>query len=137
MGSAQRVSLYLVYSADVAPNIDSSILSRCREGLRAIQPPEVQNAPVLSAVNDCATSGEWPPRIDAMILSSEMPPTTLTLMFGWVCSNCLTVSLTTPSSRSVNPTQSVMLPDADLPLPPAGVPEDAAFWESLLPPPQP
>src|SRR3954453_12430417 len=72
-----------------------------------------------------------------MILLSEIPPTTFTLMFGWVCSNALTVFLTTPSSRSENPTQSVMLPDACLALPPAGVPEDAAFWESSLPPPQP
>src|ERR1700749_2135727 len=128
MGSAQRVSLYFVYSAEVEPNTDSSILSRCREGLRSIQPPELQNAPVLSAVNDCATSGALPPRVEAMILSSEMPPTTFTLMLGWGCANCLTVFLATPSSRSEKPTHSVMFPDACLPLPPAGVPEDAAFW---------
>ena len=76
--------------------------------MRSIQPPDEQNAPVLSALNDCTTSGALPPRIAAMILSSLMPPTVLTLMSGVRASKSSTACLITPSSRAVKPTQSVM-----------------------------
>src|SRR3954451_11059659 len=77
--------------------------------LRSIQPPELQKAPVLSAVNDWATSGALPPRIAAMILSSLTPPTTLTVIHGWLSWKSATACLTTPSSRSVKPFQRVIV----------------------------
>src|SRR3954465_708269 len=89
-------------------------------GLNPIQPPEPQNAPVLSAVNDCATSGELPPRMAAMILSSLMPPTTLTVIHGCVRWKAATVCLITPSSRSVKPFHSVIV---------------TGLWLVLAPPP--
>src|SRR4051794_527036 len=78
-------------------------------GLRSIQPPDEQNAPVLSALKDCTASGALPPRIAAMILSSLTAPTVLTVMFGCALWNAATASLTTPSSRCSNPTQNVMV----------------------------
>src|SRR3954468_21698717 len=103
-------------------------------GLRLTQAPEPQNAPELSAVNDCATSGALPPRLAAMILSSLMPPTTRTFTPGWSASKSFTASLKTLSSRWVKPTHSVMLAGSSL----AG-----AFFAGVLaspespPPPQP
>src|SRR6478736_9527573 len=85
------------------------MLSFCMYGLRSIQPPELQNAPVLSAVNDCATSGELPPRMAAMILSSLTPPTTLTVIHGCDWWKAATACLTTPSSRLLNPFHSVIV----------------------------
>src|SRR5690349_20581404 len=83
--------------------------SFCMYGLRSIQPPELQNAPVLSAVKDCATSGEFPPRMAAMILSSLLRPPTFTVRFGCSWWNASTACCTTPSSRFVNPFQSVIV----------------------------
>src|SRR3954470_9975591 len=77
-------------------------------GARSTQAPELQNAPALSAENDCATSGALPPRLAATILSSLMPPTTLTVTPGFFASKPFTASLKTFSSRWVNPTQSVI-----------------------------
>ena len=64
---------------------------------------------MLSAVNDCATSGELPPRMAAMILSSLTPPTTLTVIHGCDWWKASTACLTTPSSRLVNPFQRVIV----------------------------
>src|SRR3954454_16509548 len=100
-------------------------------GARSTQAPEPQNAPELSAVKDWATSGALPPRLAAMILSSLMPPTTRTFTPGFCFSNPLTVSLKTFSSRSVNPTQSVMSAGSSL----AGL--EAAGVPALSPPPPP
>src|SRR4051794_33698349 len=86
----------------------SLIPSRSMYGLRSSQAPEPQNAPALSAEKDWATSGDLPPRLAAMILSSLMPPTTLTLICGFAFSNSATAFLMTPSSRAVKPTHSVM-----------------------------
>src|SRR3954468_8572255 len=97
-------------------------------GLRLTQAPEPQNAPELSAVNDCATSGALPPRLAAMILSSLMPPTTRTFTPGWSASKSFTASLKTLSSRWVKPTHSVMLAGSSL----AG-----AFFAGVLASPEP
>src|SRR3954453_4529677 len=101
-------------------------------GLRSIQPPEPQNAPVLSAVKDCATSGELPPRMAAMILSSLMPPTTFTVMLGRAWWNASTACWTTPSSGLVSLFRSWIV--SGLPAPP---PDPLAVWGVLLPPPPP
>src|SRR3954447_25019098 len=101
-------------------------------GLRSIQPPELQNAPVLSAVKDCATSGELPPRMAAMILSSLMPPTTFTVMLGCAWWNASTACWTTPSSRLVKPFQSVIVTGL-----PASPLDALDVLGVLLPPPPP
>src|SRR3954453_10463592 len=101
-------------------------------GLRSIQPPEPQNAPVLSAVKDCATSGELPPRMAAMILSSLMPPTTFTVMLGCAWWNASTACWTTPSSRLVKPFQSVIVTGL-----PASPLDALDVLGGLLPPPPP
>src|SRR3954451_14589686 len=101
-------------------------------GLRSIQPPDEQNAPVLSALNDCTASGALPPRIAAMILSSLTAPTVLTVIHGCVRWNWSTACLTTPSSRCSKPTQNVI--DTGLLLRAAVGPLSLGF--SSPPPPQ-
>jgi len=63
---------------------------------------------VLSEVNDCATSGAFPPRIAATILSSFVPPITLTWIPGFLVSKSLTTFLNVISSGSTNGVQIVM-----------------------------
>src|SRR5919201_49546 len=109
----------------------ASILLAVMYGLRSIQPPEEQKAPVLSAVNDCAASGALPPRIAAMILSSLIPPTLLTVIHGWVAWKAATAWLTTPSSRLVKPFHNVMVTGLWL----AVVPAACVLVDDLSPPP--
>jgi hypothetical protein len=68
-----------------------------------IQAPDEQNAPVLSVENECATSGELPPRAAAMILSSSTLPSTFTVILGFCLWKSATTPLITFSSRSENP----------------------------------
>ena len=109
--------------------------SRSMNGLRSIHAPEPQNAPALSALNDCATSGALPPRLAAMILSSLMPPTTLTVTPGFFASKPLTASLNTRSSRWVKPTQSVISAGSSLAAFAAGFGSPDDFFESSPVPP--
>jgi hypothetical protein len=74
-----------------------------------IHAPDEQNAPVLSVENECATSGELPPRAAAMILSSSTPPRTFTVIFGFFLWKSSVTPLITPSSRSEKPVQSVIV----------------------------
>ena len=76
-------------------------------GARSIQAPDPQYAPMLSAEAESATSGALPPRIAAMILSSLIPPTLSTVTFGYFFSKAAMFWLKTPSSRFVNPLQTV------------------------------
>src|SRR6187551_978895 len=78
-------------------------------GLSGIHAPDEQNAPVLSVENECATSGELPPRAAAMILSSSTAPSTSTVILGFCLWKSATTSLMTPSSRSLKPVQSVIV----------------------------
>src|SRR6476646_10932393 len=83
----------------------TSILSFDRNGFRSIHAPELQYCPTFAEVKELTTSGTFPLRIAAVILSSLMPPTTLT-----VTSECfLSYSATTPlkafSSAALQPTQ--------------------------------
>ena len=89
---------------------------------------------MLSAVNDCATSGELPPRMAAMILSSLTPPTTLTVIHGCDWWKASTACLTTPSSRLVNPFQRVIVTGVRLAavVPPLALP---VVVDLLSPPP--
>src|SRR5919197_3317238 len=109
----------------------ASILLAVMYGLRSIQPPEEQKAPVLSAVNDCATSGALPPRIAPMSLSWLIPPTLLTVIPGWLAWKAGTAWLTTPSSRLVKPFHKVIVTGWWL------VPPFAAVVELLPEPPPP
>src|SRR4051794_13326642 len=78
-------------------------------GCSLIQAPDEQNAPVLSVENECATSGELPPRAAAMILSSSTAPSTSTVILGLCLWKSATTPLMTPSSRSEKPVQSVIV----------------------------
>src|SRR5215212_10435526 len=78
-------------------------------GFSGIHAPDEQKAPVLSVENECATSGEFPPRAAAMILSSSTAPSTLTVIFGFFLWKSSVTSLITPSSRSLKPVQSVIV----------------------------
>jgi len=86
-------------------------------GPRSIQAPLGQNAPVLSDENDCATSGAFPPRIAATILSSFVPPTTFTWMPGCAFSKSATTALKVFSSGSTNGVQMLMFAGPTLPEP--------------------
>ena len=79
------------------------------DGVRSIQAPDEQKLPLLSAVNDCVTSGAVPPRMAATILSSLIPPTVFTAIAGWDFSNCAITPFTIDSSRPVKPTQIVIV----------------------------
>ena len=63
---------------------------------------------MLSELNDCATSGALPPRIAATILSSFVPPTTLTWIPGCLASKSRTTALRVWSSGSTNGVHIVM-----------------------------
>src|SRR3954463_5458271 len=78
-------------------------------GCSLIQAPDEQNAPVLSVENECATSGELPPRAAAMILSSSTLPSTFTVILGFCLWKSSVTPLITPSSRSEKPVQSVIV----------------------------
>src|SRR3954465_1296462 len=78
-------------------------------GCSLIHAPEEQNAPVLSVENECATSGELPPRAAAMILSSSTAPRTFTVILGFFLWKSATTPLITFSSRSEKPVQSVIV----------------------------
>src|SRR3954466_16093114 len=78
-------------------------------GCSLIQAPDEQNAPVLSVENECATSGELPPRAAAMILSSSTLPRTFTVILGFFLWKSSVTPLMTSSSRSENPVQSVIV----------------------------
>src|SRR3954447_26996821 len=108
IGSAQRLPSNCVYERGAGGKTVSLIPSRFMYGARSIHAPEPQNAPALSAENDWATSGAFPPRLAATILSSLMPPTTLTWTPAFSASKSFTTPLITPSSRCVKPTHSVM-----------------------------
>jgi hypothetical protein len=69
-----------------------------------------------------ATSGDFPPRLAAMILSSLMPPTTFTVTPGFFASKPVTTLLMTRSSRAVKPTHSVRWAGSSLAALAAGVP---------------
>src|SRR6185437_13394258 len=60
-----------------------------------------------SAVNDSATSGALPARIDLMILSSSTPPTFFTVIHGYLVWNVSSVLPRMPSSRPVKPLHMV------------------------------
>ena len=76
-------------------------------GVRSIQPPDEQKAPVLSVLNESVTSGALPPRSAATILSSLTLPTLSTETFGFCFSNLSMIELKTSSSRPVKPLQIV------------------------------
>src|SRR3954451_14731056 len=104
---AQRLSLYDVYSCTAFGNWLMSILSRAISALRSIQPPEPQNAPMLSLTFETATSGGFPPRMAATVLSSLIPPTLLTLIAGCVFWKSAITPLKIFCSRWVNGCQIV------------------------------
>src|SRR3954469_7288769 len=78
-------------------------------GCSLIQAPDEQNAPVLSVEKECATSGEFPPRAAAMILSSSTEPSTFTVILGFCLWKSSVTPLMTFSSRSEKPVQSVIV----------------------------
>src|SRR4051812_36276001 len=94
-------------------------------GCSLIQAPDEQNAPVLSVENECATSGELPPRAAAMILSSSTLPSTFTVILGFALWKSATTPLITFSSRPEKPVHSVIV---------AGLPSYLAA--ALSPPPE-
>src|SRR4051794_14362357 len=84
-------------------------LSRLIRLSRLIQPPEEQNAPVLSVSNESATFGGWPLRMPATILLLSIEPTLLIVTFGWSFLNPANAWFQMPSSRPVKPLQTVSL----------------------------
>src|SRR3954453_11273937 len=84
-----------------------STLSRLMYGLRSIQPPDEQNAPVLSVSNESATSGGLPPRMAATILLLSTAPTLLIFTAGWSLWKPFSTEFQTPSSRSLKPLHTV------------------------------
>src|SRR5438477_11642422 len=85
-------------------------------GARSIQAPVPQYTPTFAEVNELTTSGALPERIAAVILSSLIEPTTFTTTFGWALSYSATTFLNSPSSRALQPTQTVSLTGPLLPL---------------------
>src|SRR6476619_5558333 len=63
--------------------------------------------PTFDDVNELTTSGAFPERSAAMILSSLIPPTTLMSTFGFFASYSDTTFLNSLSSRALHPTQTV------------------------------
>src|SRR4051794_4123798 len=82
-------------------------LSRLIRLSRLIQPPEEQNAPVLSVSNERATFGGWPLRMPATILLLSIEPTLLIVTFGWSFLNPARARFQMPSSRPVKPLHTV------------------------------
>ena len=64
--------------------------------------------PTLADVKELTTSGTFPLRIAAVILSSLMPPTTLTVTSECCLSYSETTFLNSLSSRALQPTQIVI-----------------------------
>src|SRR5438034_8649786 len=87
----------------------TSILSFDRNGFRSIQAPELQYWPTFADVKELTTSGTLPLRIAAVILSSLMPPTTLTFTSECLLSYSATIFLNSLSSRALQPTQIVIV----------------------------
>src|ERR1700675_1366042 len=87
----------------------TSILSFDRNGFRSSHAPELQYWPTFADVKELTTSGTFPLRIAAVILSSLMPPTTLTVTPGCFLSYSATTPLKAFSSAALQPTQIVML----------------------------
>src|SRR5215510_6837325 len=83
------------------------ILSRLRSGARSIQPPDGQYTPTFCDVNELTTSGTFPERRAAVILSSLIEPTTFTVTSGFLASYSATTFLNSLSSRALQPTQMV------------------------------
>ena len=84
-------------------------------GVRSAKAPELQNWPTLSVVNDETTSGACgpPARSAWLILSSVIPPTTLTCTFGFASSNASIVAWIAATSLSaLQPCQKVMVVSA-------------------------
>ena len=69
--------------------------------------------PTFADVNELTTSGALPPRSAAMILSSLMPPTTLTSTAAFLRSYSATTFLNSLSSRALQPTHTVSFVVAD------------------------
>src|SRR4051794_5992466 len=88
------------------------MLSRLMREVRSIHAPVPQWLPRLSVLNDSATSGALPPRIDLMILSSSMPPTLLIVTFGCAVWNRWSALVKIPSSRPVKPLHTVRVTGA-------------------------
>ena len=65
--------------------------------------------PTFDEVNELTTSGALPPRSAAMILSSLMPPTTLTSTAAFLRSYLAATFLNSLSSRALQPTHTVSL----------------------------
>src|SRR5215211_2645995 len=86
-------------------------------GPRSIQAPLGQKAPVLSELNDCATSGALPPRIAATILSSFVPPITFTWIPACVASKSFTTAFSVSSSGSTKGVHMVMFAGSTLVVP--------------------
>ena len=84
-----------------------STLSRLMYGLRSIQPPDEQKAPVLSVSNESATSGGLPPRMAATILLLSTAPTLFIFTAGWSLWKPFSTEFQTPSSRSLKPLHTV------------------------------
>src|SRR5947209_4865711 len=78
-------------------------------GARSIHAPVPQYTPTFAEVNELTTSGALPERIAAVILSSLIDPTTLTVTSGCAESYSATTFLNSPSSRALQPTQTVSL----------------------------
>src|SRR5438045_4350191 len=84
-----------------------STLSRLMYGLRSIQPPDEQKAPVLSVSNESATSGGLPPRMAATILLLSTAPTLLIFTAGCSWWKPFRTLFQIFSSRSVKPLHTV------------------------------
>src|SRR3954452_16176402 len=84
-----------------------STWSRLIKPSRLIQPPEEQNAPVLSVSNDSATFGGLPLRMPATILLLSIEPRLLIVTLGWSFLNPASAWFQMPSSRPVKPLQTV------------------------------
>src|SRR5436190_1590307 len=84
--------------------------SRWRYGARFTQPPDGQKIPTFEDMNELTTSGTFPERSAAKILSSLIPPTTLTFTAGCFWSYSATTFLNSVSSwPALQPTQIVMV----------------------------
>src|SRR6478609_1005788 len=72
--------------------------------------------PTFDDVKELTTSGPLPARSAAMILSSLMPPTTLTSTSLFLASYSWTTFLNSESSRALQPTQTVSVVVEALPV---------------------
>src|SRR4029450_5078624 len=82
--------------------------SRLSSGPRSTQPPDGQKMPTFEDMNELTMSGTLPERSAAKILSSLIPPTTLTFTSGCFWSYSVTTFLNSVSSwPALQPTQIV------------------------------